>query len=166
MVTKHIDEAWLSYVWASNKGIFCLCIFWTLWQRRWGYSEFWILDNHILISMLYNSFSCKVTKKLIPMNGQLIVFSYFCRKYAALGKVEASFLCSRLRYFCRKYAALGKVRASFLSYCWCVCRKLMCKWNKSTGDLLAVVRWQKRSLDLRSMKWWVHMSSLCLAVAS
>ena len=25
------------------------------------------------------------------MNGQLIVFSYFCRKYAALGKVEASF---------------------------------------------------------------------------
>ena len=24
------------------------------------------------------------------MNGQLIVFSYFCRKYAALGKVEAS----------------------------------------------------------------------------
>ena len=26
------------------------------------------------------------------MNGQLIVFSYFCRKYAALGKVEAGFL--------------------------------------------------------------------------
>ena len=25
------------------------------------------------------------------MNGQLIVFSYFCRKYAVLGKVEASF---------------------------------------------------------------------------
>ena len=25
------------------------------------------------------------------MNGQLIVFSYCCRKYAALGKVEASF---------------------------------------------------------------------------
>ena len=25
------------------------------------------------------------------MNGQLIVFSYFCRKYAALGNVEASF---------------------------------------------------------------------------
>lgn len=25
------------------------------------------------------------------MNGQLIVFSYFCRKYAALGKMEASF---------------------------------------------------------------------------
>ena len=48
------------------------------------------------------------------MNGQLIVFSYFCRKYAALGKVEASFLCSRLRYFCRKYAVLGKVEAGFL----------------------------------------------------
>ena len=25
------------------------------------------------------------------MNGQLIVFSYFCKKYAALGKVKASF---------------------------------------------------------------------------
>ena len=56
------------------------------------------------------------------MNGQLIVFSYFCRKYAALGKVEASFLCSRLRYFCRKYVALGKVEASFFYSCRCVCR--------------------------------------------
>ena len=36
------------------------------------------------------------------MNGQLIVFSYFCRKYAALGKMEVSFLCSRLRYFLQK----------------------------------------------------------------
>ena len=50
------------------------------------------------------------------MNGQLIVFSYFCRKYAALGKMEGSFLCSRLRYFCRKYAALGKVEASFFTF--------------------------------------------------
>ena len=31
------------------------------------------------------------------MNGQLIVFSYFCRKYAALGKVEASFLLLSVR---------------------------------------------------------------------
>ena len=56
------------------------------------------------------------------MNGQLRVFSYFCRKYAALGKVEASFLCSRLRYFCRKYAVLGKVGTSILYSCRCVCR--------------------------------------------
>jgi len=34
------------------------------------------------------------------MNGQLIVFSYFCRKYAALGKVEASFFYS-CRCVCR-----------------------------------------------------------------
>ena len=56
------------------------------------------------------------------MNGQLIVFFFFFRKYAALGKMEASFLCSRLRYFCRKYAVLGKVEAIFFYSCRCVCR--------------------------------------------
>lgn len=29
--------------------------------------------------------------------------------------MEASFFCSRLRYFYRKYAALGKVEASFFT---------------------------------------------------
>ena len=85
------------------------------------------------MSKCYNSFSCKVTKKLIAMNGQLIVFSYFCRKYAALGKVETSFLCSRLRYFCRKYAALGKVEASFL----CSCLRYFCRKYAALGKVRA-----------------------------
>ena len=49
------------------------------------------------------------------MNGQLIVFSYFCRKYAALGKMEASFLCSRLRYFAENMLHSAKWKQAFFT---------------------------------------------------
>ena len=40
---------------------------------------------------------------------------YLCITQAALGKLKASFLSSRLHCLCRTQAALGKLKASFLS---------------------------------------------------
>ena len=41
-------------------------------------SEFLIII--LMMCMCYKQLFCKDTKKLIAKNGQLIVFSYFCRK--------------------------------------------------------------------------------------
>jgi len=48
-----------------------------------------------MMCMCYKQLFCKDTKKLIAKNGQLIVFSYFCRnKRAVYGKRDTHLLYS------------------------------------------------------------------------
>ena len=56
-------------------------------------SEFLIII--LMMCMCYKQLFCKDTKKLIAKNGQLIVFSYFCRnKRAVYGKRDTLLLYS------------------------------------------------------------------------
>ena len=59
--------------------------------------------------------SVKCGKTAFSLLAVALTLQYLCIRYAALGKLKASFLSSRLQYLCIRYAALGKSKASFIS---------------------------------------------------